>query len=46
MPSNTWIKALRRDLLGLEIINGPWKGNVPWRSGIHIADPDYVGNAI
>lgn len=38
------IKVLEEDLLHPETIDDHWKNRVAWRSRIHIADPDNVGN--
>ena len=45
-PSKTWIKAVKEDILDLEIRDGLWEDRVAWRARIHVADPDYVGNVL
>src|SRR4051812_9350683 len=45
-PLKTWIKAVKEDILDLEIKDGLWGDRVAWRARIHVADPDYVGNVL
>lgn len=35
----TWIKAVREDLLDLEIPNDLWENNAAWRATDHVAEP-------
>ena len=45
-PLKTWIKAVKKDILDLEIRDGLWEDRVAWRARIHVVDPDYVGNVL
>lgn len=42
----TWIKAVRKDLLDLEITDSLHEDRVAWRGKFHVADPDNVENKI
>ena len=45
-PLKTWMKAVNEDIIELGLGEDMWEDRIAWRTKIHVADPENIGNGL